>query len=215
MNADTERALLDRAHQLADTDDLAEEVTDILGRARGARLDPDALTNMAGAALMLGADSITVYRATGPAYADDQEYADAIEDADCEISLRAGQLYRTRHEAEEARDAAYDALATGRQELARAKAMGVHRPCDGCHGARATAIATAEGAIADARERTRYADEARSAAGYHAERVVTALARIHKALPDLGEVYESVYGHVDAGRLLPKDGDWLTGQESA
>src|SRR5690348_15210797 len=86
MNAEYERALLTRAHTLTDTGDLAEEVTSILGGARAARVDPDALPALAAAALALGTDSLAVYRAEVHRFADDTEFAAAVEEAQAAIT---------------------------------------------------------------------------------------------------------------------------------
>ena len=213
MNADRERALLARAHQLADVEDLAEEVTAILGRARGSRLDPDALTHLAAAARILGAGSLTLYRASGPPYADDRDYAAAVEDTESEINALAAVVAHARTEAKTAADDAYAALRAARDALDAARAMPVCRPCDGCHQARAAAIETARADIAAAQDRIAYAEQAAAVLGELAERLAWAKTRIVRVLPDLGEVYEPVYEHVGVGRLMPKDGDWLTGAD--
>jgi hypothetical protein len=212
MTADTERALLARAEDLADTDDLAETVTGILGRARGNRLDPDALTAVTGAALALGADSVTVYRAEGKPYDFDTDYAEAIDDAEDEIADQLAAVTEARDEAEDARTAAHDALDEARDDLAEARDMPVDRPCTGCHDDRREAIDEAKEAIVDARERIGYAEAAIAELDDAAEKLERALTCIRRALPDLGEVYEPVYEHVDAGRVMPKDGDFITGE---
>src|SRR6266702_3596863 len=100
MSADHEWRLLARAEELADTDDLAETVTCILGGARAARLDPDALGGLTGAALALGEDSRAVYTAgsrgrAAARFADDREFVGAVADAEDDIAERlqaAGNL---------------------------------------------------------------------------------------------------------------------------
>ena len=67
MSTDYERQLLARARELADLGELAEGVRNILGGARRAGLDPDALGGLVGAAAALGTAGITVYAAgSGP-----------------------------------------------------------------------------------------------------------------------------------------------------
>src|SRR5438034_256652 len=81
--------------------------------------------------------------------------------------------------------------------LAAAYAMSTRRPCNGCHSARAAAIAAAEAAVADAE--ARIADAERRIAICEAaddlldplaERLARALARLRAVPQDLGEVYE-------------------------
>jgi hypothetical protein len=187
MSADTERALLARAEDLADTDDLAEAVTGILGRARGNRLDPDALSAVTGAALALGADSVTVYRAEGEPYGLDTDYAEAVDDAEDEIAARAAEVADARDEAGDACQAAHDALEEARDDLAEARDMPVDRPCTGCHDDRREAIDDAKEAIADARDRIGCAKAAIAALDDAAEKLQRALTCIRRAVPDLGE----------------------------
>jgi hypothetical protein len=206
MTAETERARLARARELDDTEDLEEEVTDALGSARAARLDPDALTSLAQCALVLGADRLTVYRATGDPFPTDSDMAEAVDDAEAAIADRAavvaGELDGAETELADAREALNDAKA----QLADARAMPVHRPCDGCHGERREAIA-------EARERIGVAKAAIEVLTRLAERLAWALTLIRRVLPEVGEVYETVYEHVDAGRVLPRDGDWISGDD--
>jgi hypothetical protein len=215
MTAETERARLERARELDDTDDLEEEVTDALGSARAARLDPDALRSLAQCALVLGADSLTVYRATGDPFPTDSDMAEAVDDAEAAIADRAAVVTDELDGAESELADARDAIADARDELADAKAMPTHRPCDGCHDERRDAIAEAREAIADARERIDTAKAAIAVLTDVGKRLARALKLIRRVLPEVGEVYETVYGHVDAGRLLPKDGDWITGADTA
>jgi hypothetical protein len=215
MTAETERARLARARELDDTEDLAEEVTDVLGSARGARVDPDALTSLAQCALVLGAARLTVYRATGDAFPTDSDMAEAVDDAEAAIADRAAVAADELEEAESELADAREAAADARAELADAKAMPTHRPCDGCHDERADAIAEARAELAEARERIDVAKQAIDVLTDVGKRLARALKLIRRVLPEVGEVYEQVYEHVDAGRLLPKDGDWITGEDTA
>lgn len=215
MNAGKERAVLARARTLDDTEDLEEEVTGALGSARAARIDPDALRSLAQTALALGAGSLGVYRATGQPFATDTDMAEAVDDAEAMIADRAAAAAAELEQAESQLAEAREALDEAQDELADAEAMPVQRPCDGCHEDRADAINAAREAIAGARERVDVARAATDVLTALAERLARALRLIRRALPEVGEVYEPVYEHVDAGRLMPKDGDWLTGRESA
>jgi hypothetical protein len=214
MTAEHERALLARAHQLADVEDLAEEVTSILGGGRAARLDPDALPGLAGAALALGAGSLAVYRAEVPRFADDRDFAEAVEDAEAEIAARAGAVTLTRAKVGAALDRAYDALDAGHRALEAARRMNTSRPCDGCHEAKAAAIAVAQAKIAAAQERIGYAEAAVGILDDLSVRVGRALACLRRVMPDLGDTYEPVYDHVRAGRVMPRSGDFLAGAAS-
>jgi hypothetical protein len=215
MNADPERRLLTRAHALAsDTADLAEEVTSILGGARAARLDPDALTGLAGAALALGAGSLSVYQAETARYASDGEMAAAIEDADDVITGHARAVARLATETTTGLDDARDALGDAYAERDNARAMAVSVPCAGCHGARAAAIAAAEQHIGGAEDRIAYAQAAARVLDTAAKRLRRALTCLRRVTTDLAETYEAVYDLRHRGQVMPKDGDWLTGQAS-
>jgi hypothetical protein len=213
MTAETERARLARARELDDTEDLEEEVTDALGSGRAARLDPDALTSLAQCALVLGADRLTVYRATGDAFPTDSDMAEAVDDAEAAIADRAAVVAGELDGAESELADAREAMADARAELADARAMPVSRPCDGCHAERRAAIADAHEAIADARERIGYAKAAIAVLADVGKRLARALKLIRRVLPEVGEVYEQVLDHLDAGRVLPKDGDWIGGDD--
>jgi hypothetical protein len=215
MGAEYERGLLARAHGLADTDDLAEEVTGILGGARAARVDPDALPGLTAAALILGADSVAVYRAEDPRYADDSEFAAGVADADDEISNQLAAVRRLAGQIEDAAQAAAEDLRAARAALTAARAMATSVPCNGCHRARDAAITAAQAAIADAEERAAICETAATVARRAAAQLAVALTRIRRVPDDYGDTYEPVIGHRQAGRLLPKDGDWLTGAETA
>lgn len=215
MTADRERRLLARARALADTGDLAEDVTEVLGGGRAARLDVDALRSLAQCALTLGAARLTVYRATGPAPRDDAAFLAAVDDAVAGLTARAADTARATAEATDALDDAQASLARARRQLAAAQAMPVHQPCDGCHAARAAAIAAARAAIAEAAARAGYAREAIDQLRGLAGQLQTALAWIREVPGDLGETYEGVYELLRRGHAMPKDGDWITGQEPA
>ena len=109
-------------------------------------------------------------------------------------------------------------LAAARAALAAAYAMPTRQPCDGCHAARAAAIAAAEAAVADAE--ARIADAERRIAICEAaadildplaERLARALAQLRTVPQDLGEVYELIYQFVRSGGKLPRYGRWIEG----
>ena len=215
MSADAERGLLARAYQLADVEDLAEEVTSILGGVRAAGLDPDATRGLAGAALALGAESLAVYRAEATRYADDREFRAEVDDTEAGVSDRAAAVARLASDAEAARQAGYDALDAASDQLEGARAMPTSGPCDGCHGARSAAIAAAHLAIADAEERIGYAEAAAELLAAATEKLARALGCLQRVTVDYSEVYEPVIDHVRAGGVMPYDGDFVTGADPA
>src|SRR5258707_6236129 len=68
MGAETERALLARAEELADTGDLAERIIEIIGWARAARVDQEALGGLVTAVRLLDGDVIALFRAVRGRY---------------------------------------------------------------------------------------------------------------------------------------------------
>ena len=204
MSTDYERQLLARARELADVGEMAETVTGILGGARRAGLDPDALAGLVGAATALGVDGVAVYaagRGTGARYASEGEFLTALADAEDELAERltaAGQLH----------DRAVTALDSALDALDGARAMRTGEPCDGCHGRKAAAIA-------DAEVRTRLCEGAIEILEPLGGQLRHALARIRAVPSDLGETYESVYTLIRRGGAMPHQGRWITGQETA
>ena len=206
------RDLPGRAEQLADIEELAETALEVLGSGRGARTDPDALVSLTGAALALGADSVAAYRATGePASSDAELLGDAAElEDDVAARLReAGKLTaEARRELAQAREAERKA----REDLRRAQALAVKDKCDGCHGARARAIAAAQAAtdaaIAD-QECCREALETLSELATALQRALTCLQRVPS---DMEVTYEAIYRWLDEqrGRQMPADGDFIS-----
>ena len=217
MSADCERRLLARAEELADTSETAETVTAILGGARAARLAPDALGGLTGAALALGEDSRAVYTAgsrgrAAAGFASDGAFVSAVADAEDDIAERLQAVARLGSGTAAALRTARTGLAGARRQLNSARAMPVTNPCRGCHAARAAAIAAAEARIRDCRERAAVSRAALDVLGPLVARLRHALARIRAVPPDLGETYEAVYRLLRRGGAMPYGGDWLTGQ---
>ena len=109
-------------------------------------------------------------------------------------------------------------LEAARAALAGAYAMRTREPCNGCHSARAAAIAAAEAAIADAEARIRDAERrigiceaAAEILDPLAERLARALVQLRTVPQDLGEVYELIYEFVRRGGKLPRYGRWIEG----
>jgi hypothetical protein len=197
---DHERQILARARELADLGELTETVTVILGGARRAGLDPDALAGLIGAAAALGGGGLAAYaagRGPGIRYADEGEFLGALADAEDDVAERlkaAGRL----------NDRIVTALDSALAALDAARAMPVRKPCDGCHGAKAAAIAEAEARI-------RLCGDAVEVLEPLAARTWHALKRIRAVPSDLGETYESVYNLIRRGGRMPHEGRWIQG----
>jgi hypothetical protein len=193
--SDYERQLLARARELADVGETVETVTGILGGARRAGLDPDALGGLVGAVAALGVDGVTVYAAgRGPSTrcASEGEFLGALADAEDELAERlkaAGQFH----------DRAVTALDSALEDLDAARAMPAGDPCDGCHSRRAAAIAAAEA-------RTRLCEAAIEILEPLGGQLRYALGRIRAVPSDLGETYESVYTLIRRGGVMPHQG---------
>jgi formiminotetrahydrofolate cyclodeaminase len=191
-----ERRLLARAEELAEVDEFAEQVTAVLGGARAARLDPDALGGLTGAALALGASSLHVYGVkSGPSLADERQFAEALTEAEDEICERQRAARQLLDETEDALDAAYLALAAALAMPARTS----------------DEAAAKAAAIAAANERIALCQHAVAILAELLRRLGHALARLRSVPEDLGETYESVYQLLRSGGQMPHDGDWFSG----
>ena len=100
--------------------------------------------------------------------------------------------------------------------------MPTKNPCDGCHAAKAAAIAAAEAAIADAEERIRDAtrrigicEDTAEILDPLARRLQAALQALRQVPHDLGEVYELVYEFIRRGGKMPRYGRWIQGATPA
>ena len=195
-----EQQLLARARELADLGELADQITTMLGAARRAGLDPDALGGLVGAAAALDADGLEVYRAgrgAGARYADDRAFASDLADIEDELADR-------QHAAEDLAARVAAALAAAELALGTARAMPVREPCNGCHAAKAAAIAAAEARIA-------LCEDADEILAELTARLHHALARLRAVPGDLGEVYESVCTLIRRGGRMPYEGRWIEG----
>jgi hypothetical protein len=193
-----------------------------------AGLDPTALAGLVGAAAALGASGVATYTAgdgwTGT-HTDERHFLAHVASIEDDLDDRIHAVTRLGRDAATALDAASEdldeargQLAAARRQLAAAQALPTSRPCDGCHSARAAAIAAAQAAIRTAEERVRECQartqicaEVIAAAGALLRRLQYARARIRAVPADLGETYESVYDLLRRGGVLPYDGRWLTG----
>jgi hypothetical protein len=197
--SDLEPRLLARAEALDDDmPEVAGTVTVILAAARAARLDPDALGGLVGAALALGADQIAVYTAGSngePSFADETLFAAAVSDAedDAEDLRRAALRLRSQVRA---------ARGTARLALAAAYLMPTRT---------AEQRAARAAAIAAAKQRIAFCNEALNILAAMINRLDYALRRLRGVPAELGETYESVYTLIRSGGQMPYDGDFITG----
>ena len=231
MTGEEER-LYAGAEILDETGDLAQAVSEVLTGAQGAGVDPRAVISLTAALQILDPGASTGYsagsqkdRQDGSGYGSDGEFLEALSDAEDQVRERLREVKALREQVALALDRAEQDLGQARRDLevaraalAAAYAMPTRRPCDGCHNARAAAIAAAEAAVADAEARIAGAERrigiceaAADLLDPLAERLVRALARLRTVPQDLGEVYELVYAFVCSGGKLPRYGRWIEG----
>ncbi len=192
-----EARLLARAEDLDETSELACQVTGILGGARAAGLDPDALGGLTGAAIALGGDGMAIFTArSGPRFPSEREFATAVVDAEDEIISRLRAAQRLRAETVAALAAVRAALAAAYAQPARTNEQ---------RAARDSVIAAAQTRIA-------LCEEALSILGPLVARLRHALNRIRAVPSDVGQTYECVYRLLRRGGEMPFDGDWVSGQ---
>jgi hypothetical protein len=227
-----EEQLLTRAEVLEDPDELVQSITAVLAGAQGAGVDPRAVVSLIAALQALDPGASTSYsagsqkdRQDGAGYGSDGEFLEALSDAEDQVRERLGEVKALREQVSLALDRAQQDLGQARRDLAAARAalaaayaMPTREPCDGCHSARAAAIAAAEAAvaeaearIADAQRRIAICEAAADLLDPLAARLVRALAQLRTVPQDLGEVYELIYEFVRSGGKLPRYGRWIEG----
>ena len=215
-----------------DLAELASAVSEVLAGAQGAGVDPRAVTSLTAALQTLDPGASTGYtagsrkdRQDGSGYGSDGEFLEALSDAEDQVRERLREVKELREQVAQALDRAQRDLGQARRDLdaaraalAAAYAMSTRQPCDGCHSARAAAIAAAEAAIAeaeariaDAERRIGICEAAADILDPLAERLARALAQLRTVPQDLGEVYELIYEFVRAGGKLPRYGRWIEG----
>ena len=231
MTGEEER-LYARAEMLDETGDLAQAVAEVLTGAQGAGVDPRAVISLTAALQTLDPGAVVSYsagsrkdRQDGTGYGSDGEFLEALSDAEDQVRERLREVKALQEQVLLALDRAQQDLGQARRDLeeasaalAAAYAMPTREPCDGCHGARAAAIAAAEAAVADAEARIADAqrrigicEAAADILDPLAERLARALARLRTVPQDLGEVYELIYEFVRSGGKLPRYGRWIEG----
>ena len=233
MSSEEER-LYARAEMLEDLAGLASAVSEVLAGAQGAGVDPRAVISLTAALQTLDPGAGTGYsagsqkdRQDGAGYGSDGEFLEALSDAEDQVREHLREVKALQEQVVVALDCAQRDLEQARRDLeaaraalAAAYAMGTREPCDGCHGARAAAIAAAEAAIADAEARIADAERrigiceaAADILDPLAERLARALAQLRTVPQDLGEVYELIYefvrsrGETAAVRTLDRRGE--------
>jgi hypothetical protein len=220
-----EAQLLARTEELDETSELAGQVIGILGGARAARLDPDALAGLIGAAIALGGSQAAICGTrTGLHFPSEREFTRAVVDAEDAIAEWLATARRTLATARAALMAACAALAAARASLLAARAAlaaARARPATTKEqrAARDAAIASAQRRVAEAEERVAEAErrlalceEALDILGPLTDRLAYALRRIQNVPSDVGETYECVYRLLRRGGRMPSDGDWVTGE---
>ena len=231
MTGEEER-LYARAEMLDETGELAQAVAEVLTGAQGAGVDPRAVISLTAALQVLDPGAAVSYstgsqkdRHRGTGYGSDGEFLEALADAEDQVRERLREVKAVQEQVSLALDRAQQDLGqagrdleAARAALAAAYAMPTREPCDGCHSARAAAIAAAEAAvaeaearIADAQRRIAICEAAADILGPLAERLTRALTRLRTVPQDLGEVYELVYQFVRAGGKLPRYARWIEG----
>jgi tetratricopeptide (TPR) repeat protein len=231
MTGEEERLYV-RAEMLEETGELAQAVDGILTGAQGAGVDPRAVVSLTAALQALDPGANTSYsagsqkdRQDGSGYGSDGEFLEALSDAEDQVREHLREVKELREQVSVAFDRAQQDLGQARRDLAAARAalaaayaMPTREPCDGCHSARAAAIAAAEAAVAeaearigDAQRRIGICEAAADILGPLAERLTRALTRLRTVPQDLGEVYELIYQFVRAGGKLPRYARWIEG----
>ena len=144
----------------------------MLTGAQGAGVDPRAVISLTAALQTLDPGASAGYaagsrkdRQDGSGYGSDGEFLEALSDAEDQVREHLREVTELREQVLLAADRAQQDLEQGRRDLdaaraalAAAYAMSTKEPCNGCHGAKAAAIAAAEAAIAEAEARIRDAE---------------------------------------------------------
>jgi len=231
MSGDEEK-LYARAEMLEDLDGPVLAIDEVLAGAQGAGVDPRAVISLTAALRTLDPGVSISYsagskkdRQDGSGYGSDGEFLEALSDAGDQIREHLREVNEVGEKVLLALDRAQQDLGQARRDLAAAGealaaayAMSTREPCDGCHSARAAAIAAAEAAIAEAEARMADAECRIGICGAAAdildplaERLARALAQLRTVPQDLGEVYQLVYEFISTGGKLPRYGRWIEG----
>lgn len=216
----TESVLLARARELKeDLPELRQMVTALIGGARADGLDPRAVQHLIGAAYALGTDGVIIYRAgtsksrgDSGGFGSDGVFLDAVAECVQTVKDHLKLTDKTGDEAMAVMDFDLDEMDRAQEALAAAYAMGTDEPCNGCHGAKAAAIASAEAWIRDVTERLLLLEMTFEILEPLRQRLVQALERLRMVPATLAETYEAPYALVSGGGKLPDQARWLEGQ---
>ena len=230
-----EEKLYARAEMLEETGELAQAVAEVLQDAQGAGVDPRAVISLTAALQIMAPRASTAYSAGskkdrhgGSGYGSDGEFLEALSDTEDQVRERLREVKTLQEQVSLALDRAQQDLEQARRDLAAASAalaaayaMSTKDPCNGCHSARAAAIAAAEAAIAEAEARIKDAERqigiceaATEILDPLAEHLARALTQLRTVPQDLGEAYELVYQFVCSGGKLPRYGRWIEGERT-
>lgn len=217
MTAERERRLISRAREIAEEDmaELAADVTGILGAARAARVDPDGLGGLTGAAIALGADQMKVYTAGPPLYKphrDETEFMEAVTEAEDGVNEAIAQARRLQDDARATLQQAEADLAAAReearQEAERAKG-GFHAEGNWGEIDYTPLAKDLDKEIAEAEERIRLCRGTLQILDVLLPRLRYAVTRLQAVPDDLSDTYRAAYDLVHSGSPLPRDGDWF------
>jgi hypothetical protein len=179
-----------RAEHLADTEEHGDTLADIAGRSHATGLDPDVYRSAITATVILGKRP-----KKGPAWANDAEMVDAVEEVTDQIRTRVQDIRKLKAEVDAVLEQAEADLAAARRALAGAKN-------DDQRAAARARMEKAAAVISDcvsAMELLVDADQ----------RLTFVLAKLLSVPDELGDVYEAAYQTVSRGHRLPHDGRFL------
>jgi NACalpha-BTF3-like transcription factor len=181
---------LPRAEALADTEDLAHELAEAAGRCHATGLDPDVYRSLIVATVMLGERP-----KRGPAWANDAEMVETIEDLTDQARIRVEEIRLLAAEVEAARETVRVELSAAKRDVAAA----------GSGQERAHARARAD------RARTAVADcdTAMEVLADADARLVAVVPRLLAVPDELGDTYAAAYETLGRGHRLPFDGRFL------
>lgn len=179
-----------RAERLADTEEPADTLADIAGRCHATGLDPDVYRPVIVAAVILDKRP-----QKGPAWANDVELVETVEDVTDEFRAIAAAVNAFNAEVTQALERAEQDLAAAQRDLRSA------RDDDEAASARA-AVAEVQRTIADCMEALEILVDA-------AQRLAFVLAKLLAVPDELGDTYAAAYDTVRRGHRLPHDGRFL------
>lgn len=179
-----------RAEHLADTEETGDTLASIAGRCHATGLDPDVYRSAITATVILGKRP-----QRGPAWANDVEMVEAVEEVTDEIRTRVQDIRKLTAEV-------HVVLEQAEAELAAAKRALAGAGNDDERAAASARMAKAAATITDCTAAAEILADADQKLTYVMSRLL--------AVPDeLGDVYEAAYRTLDHGHLLPHDGRFL------